>query len=223
MRLLAIRHGQASFHAEDYDQLSELGFSQCRAAGDWLGQHGERFSQVVRGNLRRHGQSLDALRDAFQQHGAGLPDAEVDADFDEFDHRAVVAAYLRRQAPERQDIGTSGELARMLRAALQSWARGELDADAEPWAQFRARTRGAGARLLARASRGPTLLITSAGVLAQLAAEALQVPDQRAVELNMQIRNAAMVELEASADGWRLASWNALPHLAHQRSWWTYL
>lgn len=223
MRLLALRHGQASFHAEDYDQLSELGFSQCQAAGDWLGRHGEQFVQVVRGGLRRHGQSLDALRDGFGQHGATLPDAEVDADLDEFDHRAVVAAYLRRQAPDRQALDSPAEMVRMLRAALQSWARGELDDDAEPWAHFRTRTRRAGARLLARASRGPTLLISSAGVLAQLAAEAMQAPDQRAVELNMQIRNAAMVELEAAQDGWRLASWNALPHLAHQRSWWTYL
>lgn len=223
MRLLAIRHGQASFHAEDYDQLSELGFNQCRAAGDWLGRHGERFARVVRGGLRRHGQSLDALRDAFGQHGAALPDAEVDADFDEFDHRAVVAAYLRRQAPDRPAVGTPTDMARMLRAALQSWARGELDAEAEPWSQFRTRTRRAGARLLERVAHGPTLLISSAGVLAQLAAEAMQAPDLRAVELNMQIRNAAMVELEAGDDGWRLASWNALPHLAHQRSWWTYL
>ena len=34
--LYLVRHGQASFGAADYDQLSELGARQCEALGRWF-------------------------------------------------------------------------------------------------------------------------------------------------------------------------------------------
>jgi ABC-type branched-subunit amino acid transport system permease subunit len=37
MELLAVRHGQASFGAENYDALSPLGHRQARLLGEWLG------------------------------------------------------------------------------------------------------------------------------------------------------------------------------------------
>lgn len=223
MRLIALRHGQASFGTDDYDRLSPLGASQCRQAGRWLARHGHDFATVVRGANLRHRQSLAALAEGFTEEGGRLPDEEVDTDFNEFDHHAVVAAYLAHHPDRMAEASPGPGLARLLADALHAWAQGQLGPPAESWPAFRARTRGAGARLHARAAQGALLLVTSAGVLAQLAAEALGAPDDRAVELNLQIRNAAMVELEAKRDGWRLATWNALPHLADQRSSWTYL
>ena len=38
MSVLAIRHGQASFGAENYDQLSERGAVQSQRLGTWLAQ-----------------------------------------------------------------------------------------------------------------------------------------------------------------------------------------
>ena len=34
--LLIVRHGQASFGAENYDELSPLGVEQAQLAGDYL-------------------------------------------------------------------------------------------------------------------------------------------------------------------------------------------
>lgn len=223
MRLIALRHGQASFGTDDYDRLSPLGARQCHQAGRWLARHGHEFAAVMRGANLRHGQSLAALAEGFAEEGGRLPDEEVDADFNEFDHQAVVAAFLASHPDRAPDAAPGPALARLLADALHAWAQGRLGPPAESWPAFRARTRDAGARLHARATQGSMLLVTSAGVLAQLAAEALGAPDDRAVELNLQIRNAALVELEAKSDGWRLATWNALPHLADQRSSWTYL
>ena len=59
--LYLVRHGQASFGAADYDQLSELGQRQCHALGQWFAERGVQFDAVLRGTLRRHAQSLDAL------------------------------------------------------------------------------------------------------------------------------------------------------------------
>ena len=51
MSLLLVRHGQASFGAADYDQLSERGQVQSRRLGDWLAQGGHRFEAVVVGGM----------------------------------------------------------------------------------------------------------------------------------------------------------------------------
>jgi broad specificity phosphatase PhoE len=69
-----VRHGQASFGAADYDQLSELGTRQCVALGEWMARRGLRFEAVLRGSLRRHVQSLDAITQGYGA-AASLPAA----------------------------------------------------------------------------------------------------------------------------------------------------
>ena len=54
MTLLLVRHGQASYGAADYDQLSERGRVQSRRLGDWLVRGDHRFRAVVVGGMRRH-------------------------------------------------------------------------------------------------------------------------------------------------------------------------
>ena len=59
--LYLVRHGQASFGAEDYDCLSELGERQCRQLGSWFAEREVRFAAALVGSLRRQTQSLDAI------------------------------------------------------------------------------------------------------------------------------------------------------------------
>jgi hypothetical protein len=67
-------------------------------------------------------------------------------------------------------------------------------------------------------------VVTSGGVMAQLAQYALGGSDDAAVELNLSIRNSALAEFHAADGRLALASWNALPHLAapDRRTLWTY-
>ena len=52
--LYLVRHGQASFGAEDYDQLSPLGQRQSVRLGEYFGSKGIAFDTVLTGTLRRH-------------------------------------------------------------------------------------------------------------------------------------------------------------------------
>jgi len=58
-----LRHAQASFGADNYDQLSELGHRQAQ----WLGQHlrnpGKGFDRLVMGSMVRHRETAHARRD----------------------------------------------------------------------------------------------------------------------------------------------------------------
>lgn len=59
--LYLVRHGQASFGAADYDQLSPLGHQQCVKLGEYWRARGLRFDAVLTGSLKRHAQSFAGI------------------------------------------------------------------------------------------------------------------------------------------------------------------
>jgi broad specificity phosphatase PhoE len=226
MSLLLVRHGQASYGAADYDNLSERGHLQARRLGDWLAAGGHRFQTVVVGGMRRHRQTAEGVADAFAAKGLSLPEPVADAGFAEFDHHAVFSAYLARD-PEHPIVvasrsGAARDVAAMLQAALLAWARDELPGLPESWSAFGQRVKAAGERLETLADGGEALVLSSGGVISRLAQIALDVPDARAVELNLSLRNSAMSEFHPHDGRLRMGSWNALPHLHGERALWTY-
>ena len=51
--LYVIRHGQASFGSDNYDQLSPLGQRQADVSGRYFADIGLQFAQAVSGDLSR--------------------------------------------------------------------------------------------------------------------------------------------------------------------------
>ena len=230
--VVVVRHAQAAFASADYDQLSPLGHRQAALLGEWLAAHGTRFAAAACGGMRRHRETLAAIEAALAQRGQPVAAARCIRGLDEFDHRDVLAVYARRNPDDpvvRAAQGTAKDDHRaiyyFLRDALRSWARGALDdAVAEPWPVFKQRVEAAAAELVTIAQQHERLLVvTSGGIMARLAAAALDVPDERAIELNLSIRNSAISEFRAIDGALRLVSWNALPHLAapERRAMWT--
>ena len=84
-QLFLVRHGQASFGAVNYDQLSTQGYQQAR----WLGEHfadmGIRFSQVVAGDLARQQQTAQEILAAAGQSVS----IRTDSGFNEFDFHTL--------------------------------------------------------------------------------------------------------------------------------------
>ena len=59
--LYLVRHGQASFGAADYDQLSDLGRRQSERLGRYWRERGITFDAVLTGTLRRHAQTWEGI------------------------------------------------------------------------------------------------------------------------------------------------------------------
>jgi broad specificity phosphatase PhoE len=55
-----IRHGQASFGADNYDKLSALGHTQARHLAEYFSQRNIHPSHAICGNMTRHQQIRDA-------------------------------------------------------------------------------------------------------------------------------------------------------------------
>jgi broad specificity phosphatase PhoE len=123
--LYLVRHGQASFGAADYDQLSDLGTRQCHALGAWMRGKGLHFEAVLRGSLKRHVQSLDAIQAGYGNN-ASLPSALEWPGLNEYDSEALIRAVHPGPlaAPDTPEVYRAHF--RLLRQAMQAWMDGSV-------------------------------------------------------------------------------------------------
>ena len=85
--LYLVRHGQASFGAADYDNLSELGHRQSVRLGEYFAKNGVQFEAALTGTLKRHAQTLEGIGQGSGNTLAPL----VWPGLDEYDSAAVIA------------------------------------------------------------------------------------------------------------------------------------
>lgn len=209
-RVLLVRHGQASFGSEDYDRLSALGAQQCVRLGEHWRERGMLFTTVMRGSLRRHVQSLDAVT-----QGLGVTALPIEhRGLNEYNGEALIGA-LGLPALERVDtVDAAREHFRRLRTALRGWMRGELAPQGMPaFRDFRAGVQQALATAHAHSREGDVLIVSSGGPIAVALGHVLQAPEDTTIALNMRLRNSAVTELATTAQGFDLVAYNALPHL----------
>ena len=218
--LYLVRHGQASFGAADYDQLSDLGQRQCHALGQWFSQRGVQFEAVLRGTLRRHVQSLDALAAG---HGA-LPAASAWPDLNEYDSDAVIHAIHPEPlaAPDSPEVYRAHF--RLLRQGLQAWMDGRTAPTGMPhYSDFVA---GINAALdhVRSTHDGNVLIVSSGGPIATAVGQVLGTSAATTIELNLRIRNSAVTEFAFTPKRHMLQSFNHLPHLdaVERRGWVSY-
>ncbi len=85
MSLLAVvRHGQASFLAQNYDKLSTTGEHQSALLGRYWVENGVPFTHVFYGPAQRQIRTGEIVADQFRTAGLPWPEPVVDPDFDEF-------------------------------------------------------------------------------------------------------------------------------------------
>ena len=207
--LTLVRHGQASFGADDYDCLSELGTRQCRLLGEYWRQRGKCFSAVLVGSLQRHGQSLAAI-------GAGLgelPEALVWPGLNEYDSAAVIRAHQPGALHRPKNAEEVRQYFRLLREGLQAWMAGETEPVGMPrYVDFSLGVASALAHVREHCD-GEVLIVSSGGPISLAVAQVLDAPREAAIEMNLQIRNSALTEFVFSTKRHTLLSFNHLPHL----------
>ena len=223
--LYLVRHGQASFGAADYDQLSELGTRQCRALGLWFAQRGIAFEGVLRGTLKRQVQSLAGIAEGLAEAGSAAPPAALEwPGLNEYDSEALIRTVQASPLAKPDSPEVYRAHFRLLRDALALWMAGQTKPEGMPsWADFSA---GVAAALdhVRATHTGNVLLVSSGGPIATAVHQVLGTPPATAIELNLRIRNSALSEFSFTPKGHRLLSYNHLPHLNHpdRRDWETY-
>lgn len=221
--LLLVRHGQASFGADDYDQLSSMGARQCHALGQHLAAAERRPAAVLIGSLRRHRQSLDALTEGY---GQALPPAQVWPGLNEYDSEALVRALPDDEVlpPANTPEGFKAHF-RRLRRALAEWMDGRIEPMGMPsYDAFRRGATDALTHVCAHHVGQTVLVVSSGGPISTIVSHVLSAPPRSSIDLNMRMRNSSLTETVFNGKGHQLVSFNGVPHLElpERRAWITH-
>jgi broad specificity phosphatase PhoE len=218
--LYLVRHGQASFGAADYDQLSALGERQCQALGHYFAERGVGFDAVLRGTLRRHAQSLAALAEG---HG-NVPEALLWPGLNEYDSEALVRAVHSGPLGKADTPETYRLHFRLLRQGLAAWMAGTAQPLGMPtYADWVAGIEAALDHVRTQHD-GHVLIVSSGGPIATAVGRLLGTPAETTIDLNYRMRNSAVTELTFTPLRHLLVTFNHLPHLDHpaRRDWVTF-
>jgi broad specificity phosphatase PhoE len=220
-RLFLVRHGQASFGAADYDQLSDLGRQQCERLGAWFRSHGVRFDAVLTGTLKRHAQSLAAI-----ETGLGATHAaQAQPELDEYDSHALIRTVHDGPLPTVKTAPEARVHFQLLRDGLLRWMQGQTQPEGMlRHAAFVAGIEAALARLRQRHADGTALVVSSGGPISMAIGHVLGLQPEAVIELNLHLRNSAVCELRMTSKRLHLMTFNTLPHLdgAEHVSWVTH-
>jgi broad specificity phosphatase PhoE len=209
--LYLVRHGQASFGADDYDQLSALGRRQSVRLGEYLRSKGLSFDAVLTGTLRRHAQTWDGIAE-----GAALDlKPLLWPGLNEYDSHAVIEAVhpMPLQKPDTPE-GYRHHF-RLLRDGLAQWMAGVVSPRGMPSYLDFVHGITSALDLVRREHTGNVLLVSSGGPIATAVGHILGTPPETTIELNMRIRNSALTEFAFTPKRHMLLTYNTLPHLDH--------
>ena len=216
-----VRHGQASFGAENYDQLSALGVRQCALLGQWLRDTQQPVQQILLGAMHRHRQSAQAF---WEGYGAPAELAaqhwQIESGLNEFDHEQILIA-------SRPEFAEQGRLTKFLAdqqqprvvldrlfiQGVQRWMSGAHDADyAESWPAFKARIVTA-MDLFAQPDHKNSMVFTSGGPISLMCQHMMAIPDTHMMALLSSMMNSGVSKMISSDGQLRLVSTNSIAHL----------
>lgn len=214
-RLILMRHGQASFGAEKYDALSETGQAQARATGDWFRSQPVLLTQVVHGPRRRQADTASLL-----VHASGTPlDLNLHAGLDEFAEGEEIFRTAESFLGRAMSAGPARSQREVLRdydSTCQAWGAGQVmiagrgcltdfRTECRQWLHTCTRDNYSSGRQV--------LAVTSAGVIAALVCEVMNLPDASWTGLLRVIRNASLTEILYTDQQLSLLSFNSISHL----------
>ena len=223
--LYLIRHGQASFGAEDYDNLSELGHRQAERLGAYFKQKNLQFDAVITGTLRRHTQTWQGIA-----KGAGFAHEPLPwPGLNEYDSEAVIGAIH----PGKLDKPDTPEMYRhhfrLLKDGLTQWMNGVVSPVGMPsYVDFQ---QGVVSVLdhvrkshVEKSSEktGNVLIVSSGGPISTAVGHILGTTPETTIELNLRIRNCSITEFAFTPKRHMLVTYNTLPHLEALPEWVTY-
>ncbi|GAB3472786.1 histidine phosphatase family protein [Polaromonas eurypsychrophila] len=218
--LYLVRHGQASFGADDYDVLSEMGYRQSLRLGEYFKYKGISFEAAFTGTLQRQLKTFAGICEGMET----LMEAAAWVGLNEYDSEAVIGAIH----PHKLEKPTSPEMYRshfrLLKDGLAQWMGGVVSPKGMPsYTDFVAGITALLDHIRANHS-GNVLLVSSGGPISTAVGHVLGTAPETTIELNLRIRNCSLTEFAFTPKRHMLVTYNTLPHLdaPEHTSWITY-
>ncbi len=209
-----VRHGQASFGAENYDELSELGHLQAKLTGEYLASTGVTFDAAYCGTLQRQRDTaLGALR--AQAKDVALT---VDERLDEVRNDEHLEHLLPRIIESRPDIqalvdqglNSSKRFQKVIEAVFNYWVALEEELPGvQSWEAYSSGVHAMLRDIVSQQGAGKTTAVfTSGGTIATFVAAVLGVPGSGTYQFYEPVFNCSVTQLFYSADRVSLSYFN---------------
>lgn len=199
-----IRHGQASFGAANYDNLSELGHQQS----DWLGAHlaqdNRPFDRIISGDLTRHKQTLAGILKHVDHE-----DFSEDPRLNEMSYFVMERAYAAQTGASMPN--TPRELEKYFTKVMAAWEKGLIQNEPESYQDFSDRIITAFQDAAEHGKR--VLIVSSGGPVAILMRHVLALNISAMTDIILGTHNASITRFSVFPDSVRLNQFNAVPHL----------
>ena len=210
--LYLVRHGQASFGADDYDALSDLGHRQSRRLGAYWRERGMTFDAVIAGTLRRHRETWEGIAEglAGSAPAAALPWPGLN----EYDADAVIATVRPGPLARPDTPELYRHHFRLLRDGLTGWMQGRAEPAGMPsYVDFLAGVTTALDHVRANHHGAKVLVVSSGGPISTAVGHVLGTRAETTIELNLRMRNTAVSEFAFTPKRHMLVTYNTLAHL----------
>lgn len=217
--LLIVRHGQASFGAENYDQLSPLGQRQADLTGEFLRKMDTRFSAAYSGDLSRQRETGQRVLAQLEQ----APDLIIDPRFNEVqtDKQIEVMMPLLIQRDARfadlvaaMDTDTKS-FQKIIETVFNYWVSPECDVSGiQSWKDYHGGVVSAFEGAMASAVSGSdTAIFTSGGTIATIVGHVLKLTSDRVYEFYEPVFNCSITRIIFNSRKCSLSTFNDVGHL----------
>lgn len=209
-----IRHGQASFGAANYDQLSPLGQRQADATGEYFARIGVSFDRVYSGDLWRQRETLERV----VASQPGSLESVVDSRFNEIHNDeqieklapVVTEADPMIKALVEKGLSSSKDYQKVIKAVFNYWVSNDCSAHGlQSWQEYSGLVRSALMDVMANEGSGKTIgIFTSGGTIATAVAQVLGLGGEDTYNFYEPIFNCSVSQLFYSGDNVSLSYFN---------------
>lgn len=222
-----IRHGQASFGKDNYDQLSELGHQQSARLGESLKARQVQFDCVISGDLQRHRETAEQCLGAMDNKS----DLEIDHGWNEYRFQEILRVYrpeFENSESMRKYISSHENPMQFFKQefanAVDRWASSEHDGDySEPWSEFLARMEAAYLRVIEKVRDHKSIAVfTSGGPVSFVSQKLFGIDQRRIMQMNWALLNCGVTKVVQTSDQPMMSSWNDHSHFEHDKQFITY-
>ncbi len=212
--IYVIRHGQASFGAEDYDKLSDLGCRQAEVLGHYLRDCSIHFDTVYSGDLQRQLKTAE-LAIASQPEKVRH---HIDPRFNEIRNEEQLATLVPEivktnasiQALMDRGLSSSKDYQKVIEAVFKYWVSPRCDrSDIQSWADYSGKVRAALAEVIQAQGAGKTVgIFTSGGTIATIVAQVLGLGGDQTYSFYEPVINCSITQLFYSGSKVSLSYFN---------------
>lgn len=198
--IYVVRHGQASFGAENYDKLSELGCRQASVVGDYFRASGVQFDAVYSGDLSRQ---RETARLVIAAQPTAVPHY-IDPRFNEIQNDEqlkclmpeVVKHNPAMKALLEKGLSSSKDYQKAIEAVFNYWVSPACNDDRiQSWADYSGNVHQALADVMREQGSGKTIgIFTSGGTLATMVARVLGLGCEQTYQLYEPLLNCAVTQ-----------------------------